>query len=68
MRISISIITGALLIAASILIVGRYQIDRVAAGTQTVTALGIDTWTGKPFLRTAPRKPPDLGQYGTRVD
>jgi hypothetical protein len=37
MRIRLSIIAGALLIAASILIVGRYQIDRVAAGAHSVT-------------------------------
>jgi hypothetical protein len=67
MRISLSILTGALLIAASILIVGRYQIDRVAAGAQTVTVLGIDTWTGKPFMRTGPREP-RFGQYGERVN
>jgi hypothetical protein len=68
MRMSLPILAGALLIAASILIVGRYQIDRVAAGAQTVTVLDIDTWTGRPFLRTAPRHPQDLRQYGTLVN
>jgi hypothetical protein len=57
MRIPVSIIAGALLIAASILVVGRYQIDRAAVGAHTVTVTGIDTWTGKPFMRTAPREP-----------
>lgn len=53
-RVPLAILAGALLIAASILIVGRYQIDRVAVGAQAVTAVGVDTWTGQPFKRTAP--------------
>ena len=68
MRIPVSIVAGALLIAASVLIVGRYQIGRVAAGTQTVTVVGIDQWTGQPFLRTVPIVQPRFGRYGTPVN
>jgi hypothetical protein len=53
----------------AILVVGRYEIGRVAAGTQTVTVMGIDQWTGKPFLRTVPiARQPRFGQYGTQVN
>jgi len=53
MRTGICIIAGALLIAASILIVGRYSIGRVALGTESFTVFGVDSWTGAPFMRTA---------------
>ena len=54
MRVPSAIIIGAALIAVSVLIVGRYSVGRVALGTQAVTVVGIDQWTGEPFMRTAP--------------
>ncbi len=54
MRIPVSIIVGALLIAASVPVVGRYSIGRVAIGTGMVTVFGIDQWTDAPFMRQAP--------------
>lgn len=52
-RIPIAIVAGALLIAASILIVGRYEIGDVSPGARGFTVYGFDTWTGAPFMRTA---------------
>ena len=51
MRIPVSIIAGALLIATSILIVGRYTVGHVAVGTRAATVIGVDEWTGEPFMR-----------------
>jgi hypothetical protein len=54
MRVSLSIIAGALLIAASILVVGRYSIGHVVIGAHSYTVFGVDNWTGAPFMRQAP--------------
>jgi hypothetical protein len=53
MRLPIAIVAGAVLIAASILIVGRYTVGHVALGTRAVTVIGVDEWTGEPFMRQA---------------
>jgi len=53
MRVPVAIIAGALLIAASILVVGRFEIGHVGVGTDGFTVWGIDSWTGEPFMRTA---------------
>ena len=53
MRVPIAIILGALLIAASVLIVGRYSVGHVAAGSGIFTVFGVDEWTGEPFMRQA---------------
>jgi hypothetical protein len=53
MRIPFAIIAGALLIAASVLIVGHYEIGHVGVGSRGFTVYGVDTWTGAPFMRTA---------------
>jgi hypothetical protein len=61
MRIPLAIIAGALLIAASILIVGRYSVGHVAVGSRGYTVFGVDSWTGEPFRQTTiyPRLPVD---------
>jgi hypothetical protein len=53
MRVPVAIVVGALLIAASILIVGRYSIGYVAVGRGGFTILGIDSWSGEPFRQAA---------------
>jgi hypothetical protein len=69
MRIPVAIIMGAALIAASVLVVGRYSVERVALGTKFVAVVGIDQWHGKPFLRKVPIAwQLRFGQYGTPVN
>ena len=53
MCVPIAIIAGALLIAASVLVVGRYEIGHLGVGSHGFTVYGVDTWTGGPFMRTA---------------
>jgi hypothetical protein len=43
MRIPIAIVAGALLIAASILIVGRYSIGHVGVGRDSFEVFGVNT-------------------------
>jgi hypothetical protein len=52
-RVSLSIIAGAQLIATSILVVGRYEIGHISPGARGFAVYGVDTWTGAPFMRTA---------------
>jgi len=56
MRIPIAIVSGALLIAASILIVGRYSIGHVGVGGDYFEVFGVDTWIGQPFMRQTSTK------------
>jgi hypothetical protein len=56
MRLPIAIVAGALLIAASILIVGRYSIGHVGVGRDSFEVFGVDTWTGQPFMRRSSTK------------
>jgi len=56
MRIPFAIIAGAQLIAASILIVGRYSIGHVGVGGDYFEVFGVDTRTGQPFMRQASTK------------
>ncbi len=53
MRVPIAIIAGALLIAISVLVVGRYSVGHVIVGRGIVTVVGVDQWTGTPFMRQA---------------
>jgi hypothetical protein len=53
-RIPLTIVPSALLIAASILIVGRYSVGSVVIGAHSYTVFGVDNWTGAPFMRQSP--------------
>ena len=49
--LGIYIVCGAVLIAASILVTGRYCIGHVSTGTRGFVVYGIDEWTGAGFMR-----------------
>jgi hypothetical protein len=51
MRTGVCILVGAALIAAAILVTGRYSIGHVSTGSQGFTVYGIDEWTGAGFMR-----------------
>ena len=45
------ILAGAVLIAAAILVTGRYSVGHVSTGTRGFVVYGVDEWTGAGFMR-----------------
>jgi hypothetical protein len=54
MRVPFAIVAGALLIAASILVVGRHSVGDIEVfNTGEYVVYGIDQWTSEPFVKVA---------------
>jgi hypothetical protein len=50
--IATAIVAAGVIVAAAILVTGRYSIGKHYAGADAQHVYGIDSWTGEPFVKS----------------